>query len=111
MAIRPDTQRVMGTEEAMALGIVEMLDIKDQKIKTLTDLNDTEIGVLTLLDIISQRLRIKEVGNFVKGFCQFRVSKYRLGRREMANIITFAGFGTEERRKVRSIRDLFSGMR
>jgi hypothetical protein len=106
---RPDEHRVIGTEEAMAQGIVEMLD-KDNKIKTLTDLNDEEINALTLLDTLGERFKIKELANFVHNFSLYRIARERMGRREIGGMVTFAGSVQQERGR-RSIRDLFAGLK
>lgn len=108
---RPDTGRPMGTEEAMATGIQEMLDTKAEKVKTLSDLSDEEIGFFALLETMGTKLKISTINDFVKNFCQFRVSRFRLGRREMGNIIAYAGSGFEDRSRRRSIKELFSGIR
>lgn len=111
MAVKPDTRRVMGTEEATASGIIGMLGPEKQRDKILSDLNDEEIGVLTLLNTIGTKLKLDSIKEFCKNFCLYRISRFRMGRREMSGIITFAGISGEEKRKVRSIRDLFRGIR
>lgn len=111
MQKRPDTQRPMGTEEAMATGIVEMLETKSDKVKTLSDLNEEEIGFMALLETMGKRMKINVLNEFVDNFCQFRVSRHRMGRKEIGNIIAFAGGGAEDRTRRRSIKDLFSGIR
>jgi len=109
--MNPDKDRLMGTEEAMATGIIELLRTSNEKVRTLSDLDDEEIGVLSLLETIADSLSIREIKTFVERFCQFRVSRYRLGRRELGGIITFTGIGAEETRRRRGIRALFSGLR
>lgn len=108
---RPDTDRLLGTEEAMARGIMELLEIKKDRIKTLTDLNDEEIGFMALLQTMSTKLNVAVIGDFVDNFCRFRVSRFRLGRREMSNIIAYAGGTLEDKHRKRSVKDLFSGIR
>jgi len=111
LSTRPDQQRVIGQEEAMAIGIQELLETRDNKIKTLSDLDDVEIGTLALLSVIGKSMKIKEIVNFVEEFCQFRVSRYRLGRREVKDVVTYGGTGGEDSRRKKSIKDLFGGMR
>jgi len=110
VAKRPDTDRVMGTEEAMAQGIIEMLD-KDNKVKTLSDLNDEEINALALLETLGTKLNVKVLNSFVRNFCLFRISRARMGRREIGGMVTFAGYGAEEKRRKRSIGELFAGLK
>jgi len=108
---RPDSQRVLGQEEAMAEALLELMDIRDEKTRTLSDLNEEEIGVLTLLQTIYNRIKVKEIEDFVDLYCKFKVSRARLGRREIVNAISFGGIGFEEKRKKASIKDIFSGFK
>jgi hypothetical protein len=108
---RPDTQRVLGQEEAMAQALLELMDIQGDKAKSLTDLNDEEVGVLTLLQTMHDTIKIKEIGNFVDLYCKFKVSRSRLGRREIINAISFGGVQMDDKRRRGSIKDLFAGMR
>ena len=110
-AQRPDTQRVLGQEEAMAQALLEMMDIQGEKARTLSDLNDEEVGVLTLLQTMDNRIKVKEIGDFVDLYCKFKVSRSRLGRREIINAISFGGIQMDDKRRRGSIKDLFSGMR
>jgi hypothetical protein len=108
---RPDTQRVMGQEEALARAITEMMDVTEQKKKLLSDLSEEECNVLTLLHVIGERLKVKEISRFAEEFCMYRVSRSRMGRREMVNVITFSGLPMSEMKGRKSIKDLFSGIR
>lgn len=109
--MNPETKRPMGTEEAMAAAIVEMLNTDEFKTKTLSDLDDEEIGFMALLETIGEKLKLKEISDFVDNFCQFRVSRFRLGRREMSHIVSAAGMSWEDRTRRRGMKDLFSGLR
>lgn len=100
----------MGQEEAIAHSLLELLD-QAEKHKTMSDLDENEIGVLSLLETMSQRLKIDELGNFVHNYAKFKVSRARLGRREITSAITLGSAGFEDRRKAKSIKDLFGGMR
>jgi hypothetical protein len=101
----------MGTEEAMATAIVEMLETNEMKTKTLSDLDDEEICYMALLQCIAKQLKVKEIQSFVDNFCQFRVSRNRLGRREMGSIVSNAGSSFEDRLRKRGAKDLFAGLR
>jgi hypothetical protein len=106
-----EAEKIMGTEEAVARLIQELIRVSEDKSKVLSDLNDEEVGVLSLLSTIGEKLKIDAITKFCINFAQYRVSRFRLGRREMVNIASFTSAFPEERRKVRSLRDLFSGMR
>lgn len=109
--LRPDQSRLMSTEEAMASAIIEMLETSKQKTKTLSDLDDQEIGYMALLQTMGVNLNIKPLRDFVDNFCQFRVSRARMGRREMSHIVAAAGGSLENKMKRKSLGDLFGGMR
>lgn len=100
-----------GVKEATATGILGMLGEAEKRHKILSDLDEEEIGTLTLLDTIGKKMKIDVLNKFVESFCHFRISRHRMGRRELAGILTMAGYGTEDRRRSRSIKDLFGGIR
>lgn len=106
--VKQEQRRVMGTEEATAILIQEL--IKSDNIKIMTDVNDEEGGVLSLLSTMGEHLKIPALKLFVKNFCMFRVSRFRMGRREMVNVASYTGENPEGR-KVKSLKDLFTGMR
>lgn len=108
---RPDTQRILGQEEAMAQALLELMEIQGEKVKSMSDLNDEEVGVLSLLQTMYERIKVTEIGNFVDFYCKFKVSRARMGRREIINAISFGGVQMDDRRKRGSIKDLFAGMR
>ena len=109
--VRPTEGRPMGTEEAMATAIVQMLETNEMKKKTLSDLDDEEIGVLALLETMGKKMKIPVVNDFIRNFCQFRVSRFRLGRREMGAIVSTAGMSMDDRFKKKKLGDLYSGLR
>lgn len=108
-AERPDTNRVLGQEEAMAQALLELMNIQEDKTRTLSDLNDEEVGVLSLLQTLGNRIKLNEINDFVRLYCQFKVSRFRLGRREIVNTISLGTMGFEEKRKVGRWKDIFGG--
>ena len=95
----------------MAQALIEMMEIQDEKKMTMTDLEIQEVGTLTLLQCLYNETKIDALRDFVDFYCQFKVSKNRLGRREIANAISMGALGADDRRKRSSIKDLFGGMR
>ena len=95
----------------MAQALLELIDINGDKTRTLSDFNDEEICVLTLLQTITNRIKVKELDDFVVHYSQFKVSRNRLGRREIVNALSAGAYGQDDRRKSRSIKDLFGGMK
>jgi hypothetical protein len=101
------TEKVYGTEEALAKGILELL--KSGKTKILSDLDDEEILNLSALFTLSETVKCKTIENFCDNFLQLRVSRFRLGRREVVSIASYTQ--EPDRKKVKSIKDLFAGIR
>lgn len=107
MAVPKPTEKIYGTEEAVAKSLLEL--IKSKKFKILSDLDDEEILNLSLLLTWGERIKCKAIVDFCENFLQLRISRYRLGRREIVNVASYAG--SSDRKKARSIRDLFAGLR
>jgi len=106
MAVSP-TEKVYGTEEALAKGILDLL--KTGKPKILSDLDDEEILNLSLLYTLAEDIKCDTIKKFCDNFLLLRISRFRLGRREITSIASFTG--EPERRRVKSIKDLFAGIR
>jgi len=98
---------VYGTEEALAKGILDLL--KSEKTKILSDLDDEEILNLSLLYSWAEITKCDAIKKFCDNFLQLRVSRFRLGRREIVSVASYTG--EPDRKKVRSIKDLFAGIR
>jgi hypothetical protein len=105
-AVSP-TEKVYGTEEALAKGILELL--KSGKTKILSDLDDEEILNLSLLYTWAEEIKCNTLKKFCDNFLLLRVSRFRLGRREIVGIASYSG--EPDRKKVKSIKDLFAGIR
>jgi hypothetical protein len=106
MPVSP-TEKVYGTEEALAKGILNLLHTKDTK--TFSDLDDEEILNLSLLYTWADLIKDNALKKFCDNFLELRVSRFRLGRREIVSIASFTG--EPERRKIKGIKDLFAGFR
>lgn len=100
------TEKVLGFEEQMAKNL-EIIAPKD--IKQRSDLDDEEILNLSLIYTWGDVTNCEILKKFADNFLKLRVSRFRLGRRE---IVAIASYTAEpERKKLRTIRDLFIGMR
>jgi hypothetical protein len=106
MAVSP-TEKVYGTEEALAQGILDLL--KTNRTKIFSDLDDEEILNISLLYTWADICKSKAITKFCDNFLQLRVSRFRLGRREIVSVASNSG--EPDRRKVKSIKDLFAGIR
>lgn len=107
MSIGGEKKMILGTEEAIAGLIQELLATNSPK--TESDLNDEEIAFLAVLDTIGEKNKIDSLKRFCDNFCLYRVSRYRQGRRELVGIASWSAEG--ERRKIKSIKDLFGGIK
>jgi len=103
------TDKIYGTEEAIAQGLLRLWESKNFKIHS--DLDDEEILNLSLLYSLGDTTGVKNINKFCDNFLQLRVSRFRLGRREIVTIGSASGADSGDRKKARSIKDLFSGLR
>jgi len=106
MPLRP-TEKIPGLEEQIAQCL---RDISTKDIKQKSDLTDEEILNLSLIYTWAETINCKILKDFANNFLKLRVSKERMGRREIV-IIASAGGEIGERRRFRSLRDLFAGLR
>ena len=106
MPVSP-TEKAYGQEEAVAKGILDLL--KTEKKKLFSDIDDEHILNLSLLFSWGEMIKCDAIQKICNNFLELRVSRFRLGRREIISVASFAG--EPERKKVKSIKDLFSGMR
>jgi hypothetical protein len=101
------TDKPVGLEEQVAKGLDELF--KTDKFLLFSDLDDEEILNITLLMTWADTLGIQTITDFCRNFLQLRVSRFRLGRREVVSIASYSA--EPERRKMKSLKDLFAGMR
>jgi hypothetical protein len=101
------TEKAYGQEEAVAKGILDLL--KTEKKKIFSDLDDNEILNLSLLFSWGEQIDSKVIKNICNNFLELRVSKFRLGRREIINVASYTG--EPERKRVKTLKDLFTGIR
>lgn len=97
----PLHERPIGTEEALAKAILELMNPKI--IDYFSELNDEEILMLSALRSWGRITGIKEIDSFVADFLKLRVSKHRQGRREIPLSIGFASGGAPSPRGLRSL--------
>jgi len=107
MRASPLKDRPLGQEEALAKSLLELT--QPEKIELFSDLNDEEIIALSALLTWGKELKIKVLKTFVQQFLRLRVSRYRLGRREIALTVGMAGGSVGV--KPKSVKDLFAGLK
>jgi hypothetical protein len=100
------TEKILGFEEQVAKSL-DSISPKD--IKEKSDLSDDlEIYALSVVYTWAEEINCKLLKIWADNFLKLRNSKFRLGRRE---IVAIASYSAEpERRKLRSLRDLFAGL-
>jgi hypothetical protein len=82
--------------------------LKTNKPKIFSDLDENHVLNLSVLYSWADVASVDAIKKICDNFCMLRVSRFRLGRREI--IAVASSIGEPERRKVKSIKDLFSGI-
>jgi hypothetical protein len=105
MPVSP-SEKILGFEEQLSLALK---DISPKELKKQSDLNDEEIISLSVIYLWAEITKIKALKNFADNFLALRISRHRMGRREIISL----GYGATEpeRRRLRSLRELFLGIR
>lgn len=99
--------KVMGEEEARAQSLLELLE--KTKPELLSDLNDEEIHYMALLLTWAKQIKCKILVEFCNNFMNLRVSRNRMGRREIVFAVSLVA--ERMRGKPKTIKDLFAGIR
>ena len=101
---------LMSQDEAVAQNVLKLAEATDEEMKLLSDLEEEEVGYLTILYTLSEMIGLDVLSEFANQFLRLRVSKGRLGRREIVWIASamelLLGRGGG---KFRSPKDLFAG--
>lgn len=108
MAVTPK-DRIFGTEEALGQGMMELFQTSKKNIRIMSDLDEEEILNLSLLYTWADMIDSQFLKTFCDNFLQLRVSRMRLGRREIVAI--GSNTNNPEKKRIRSIKDMFSGIR
>jgi len=108
MAIKP-TKKIFGPDEALGQGMTELFKTAPKKAMLLSDLDDEEILNLSLLLTWADLIDSEAMKSFCENFLRLRVSRFRLGRREIVAIASYSS--QPERKKIKNIKDLFAGIR
>ena len=107
----PEQQEIVGTEEALARIMLELMNPEKDKLYTVSDATPSEIfGIPTLL-AYAKKFKSTLVEEWVKKFLLLRVSRFRLGRREFLLLSTGIKELAEEKRKGKKVQDLFMGLK
>jgi len=75
--------RILSHDEAIAQNVLKLTELTDEELKMLSDLTEEEIGYLTILFTISDQIGLDFLKSFGLDFLKLRVSKGRLGRKEI----------------------------
>jgi len=101
---------VYGREEALAKISMELLKTKKYK-KILSDLSVDEINVVVSLLTIGKLIQSDLIKNIIDEFLELRVSKDRMGRKEILSFALSFGLEGETRGRSRGIGSLFAGLK
>jgi len=105
-----DKEKVVGTEEAVARIGMEFLSPDKENVPLLTDLTPKEIFILTGLKALAEFYGSKIIDKFILTFEKLRVSRYRIGRKELILFATGLKELEEEKRKGKQLGSLLSGL-
>jgi hypothetical protein len=105
-----DKEKVVGTEEAVARIGMEFLSPDKENVPLLTDLTPKEIFILTALKALADFYDSKIIDKFILTFMKLRVSRYRIGRKELILFATGLKELEEEKRKGKQLSSLFAGL-
>lgn len=102
---------LMSQDEAIAQQINKMFTENEEILKMVSDINDEEVGYMTLLNLLGSVLDLESLQGFVSNFLKFRISRERMGRKEvvwMTNSIQ-AMLAAGARGGKTKAKDLFAG--
>jgi len=104
----PETE-VLGTEESLAKISLELLEPKDDKLLTVTDITPTEgFGIPTIM-AFSKIFKSTLSEKWIKNFMLLRISRLRSGRTEFVIILSGMREYSELKKKGK-ISDLYAGL-
>jgi hypothetical protein len=75
--------RVYGTEEALAQIFIQLLEPQGANLQTVSDVTPQEIFGLSVLKSYSTIINSGIMSNWVEDFLRLRVSRMRIGRKEL----------------------------
>jgi hypothetical protein len=107
---------LIGTEEAIAKAIQELLTPKEDNLYTVTDITPKEIFSLCYMKAFNSLFdsprdkKMNIVDEWLRKFLLLRISRLRLGRRELFMLSVGAREAMEERKRLKA-RDVFAGLR
>ena len=112
-ALIPAVNVDIGQDESLtvdeALAKVAMLLAKTEYPKMLSEVNDSEIRLISALYAVAERTKNVMIINFLLYFLQLRVSHKRKGREEVLKIAQSSK--NESDAKFSRLKSIFSGMR
>jgi len=102
---------IFGIEEAMAKVNLELMNPKEDKLKTLSDVTPQEVFGLSILATYANIFNSSVISNWIQEFLQLRISRLRLGRREFVSLGTGMSEYAQQKKKAKGTGELFAGMR
>lgn len=105
-----DKEKVVGTEEAVARIGMEFLSPEKENMPMLTDLTPKEIFILSGLRSLADFYNSIIMKRFILLFMKLRVSRYRIGRKELILFATGLKELEEEKRKGKQLGSLIAGL-
>jgi len=103
----PDAE-VFGIDEALARIATQLMEAGDRSVMSVSDVTPEEIFGLSYVLMLSNKIGSDLLEDWVKNFLKLRISRLRLGRKEL--ILLGAGATDAQRRGKQNVSDLFAGL-
>jgi len=109
-SLRKGETDVFGVEEALAKMFIQLMKPEEEKLLTVSDITPEEVFGLATLFEYAKYFKSNIMLDWIKKFLLLRISRLRMGRKEL--ILLGAGIRQlSESRGKKSIEDLFAGLR
>lgn len=110
-SIREETpeSQVFGIDEALAKISTQLMTPTKDNIFTISDITPEEVFGISVLLSYAKKFKSQLIQNWADDFLLLRVSRMRLGRKELMTLGT--GLRTESEKKRGGTQDLFAGLK
>lgn len=104
----PESQ-IFGIDEALAKISTQLMTPTKDNIYTISDITPEEVFGLSVLSTMAKKFDSKMIQDWIDNFLLLRVSRFRLGRKEL--LMLGSGMRQQTEQKKGGTADLFMGLR
>ena len=98
-------------EEALARGFMELMNPQERKLFTTTDLTPAEIFGIPTLIAYAKIFGSQITKDWIENFCLMRISRLRLGRKEIMISMTGMRESMEMQKAKGKMSDFYAGLK